>query len=252
MTVGSRVYRTGTEARYPAITQRGTLKPTQLVHLLDEVSAGWWRETAGLDRWSYFERHRVRAVVRYVQAYTPPVRVLPGAPLDAELAVTLGVDRRGWYGGHDELTLRDADGTVVAVWTSRWTWLDAGAGARPTPRTEAPPGFGGDSPLLPELPRRPRSGGTETAAFTFSDRETDLNDHVFFACYLERGENALADAGVPAGRTDTSRCWYLRPAQAGQSITPAVTETAHGHVVELRFGAGGFPAAVCEYASIER
>jgi hypothetical protein len=238
-------------ASYPAITQRGTVKPTHVLQMFEDVAAGWWRDVAGTDRWSYFARHEVRVLVRYVAVHTPAVRVTPGTPLGAELAVVLGPDpRHGRYGGHDELTVRAPDDTVVARWTSQWYWLDWRTDGAPTPRNQPPPDLPVPPTPLPQLPARPRGGdSTVLSEFIFTERETDLNNHVFFVAYLERGENTLADAGVTTGQFDTCRCWYLRPAQAGWSIVPAVDATADRCAIELRLASGGPPAAVLEYAT---
>ena len=72
------------------------------------------------------------------------------------------------------------------------------------PSTEAPP---------------PSSARADGGRFRWTSRETDVNHHVTAYAYLERAENALADARLDTGCLHRAGMWFRRPSRLGELMT---------------------------------
>ena len=67
--------------------------------------------------------------------------------------------------------------------------------------------------------RRPRHRRERTAVGFWRRRETDVNHHVTAYAYLERAENALADARLDTGCLHRAGMWFRRPSRLGELMT---------------------------------
>jgi hypothetical protein len=111
----------------------------------------------------------------------------------------------------------------VAEWSCDWLWLDLRSGGTAGFLRYPPRNLDVDLVELDRPDRRPDVAVGGGLDFRWSRRETDLNGHVFFMCYLERAENALADlhGGFDA---DEWELWYSMPSFAGERMRLRVAE----------------------------
>lgn len=246
--------RTACRAHIPfeALTQAGALKETCLPQLLRTAGTRWWHEHLGRDWDAYLAEESVRPLVAYLRISCAATSL--GAGTEANLAIEVAhghiPDWRGngaRFGGFDRLQVTvDGHAAPVATWVCLWYWLAFEPGTVPTFVESPPPGLLRQDPQLPRVPPRPDGGSAEPVAeLTWTPRESDLNEHVFFMSYLERGQNALADAGLPA-TYETTEIWYGQPAFSGQHMAVAVDQRDAGSVVVVirRADTGGVCARI--------
>jgi hypothetical protein len=196
-----------------------------LLPALRAAGAAWWQRYPGQDWDDYCRREMVRPVVTHLRVSTPPTRLDQGEPVEITLSIGMGVlaGRSGdRYGGHDELVVR-ADGQPVAEWSCDWLWLDLRSAGMAGFLRHPPRNLGVDLVELARPARRPDVAGGRDLDFRWTRRETDLNGHVFFLCYLERAENALADVdhGFDANEWEL---WYTMPSFVGERMRLSLPE----------------------------
>ena len=126
------------------------------------------------------------------------------------------------YGGYDEIELSDAEQAPLGWWSQHWLWFSHERGApldRPAPGIEID-----QTDELPPVPARPDASSASAAEhrFRWAVRETDMNNHVTFAAYLERAENALAGAQLDAASPDRASMWFRRPSFAGELVRSVI------------------------------
>jgi len=213
---------------WPDIDQDGLLKFSSIIRFVTAGYAGMFPLLMTSSRAEYFATHGLRPIVRYVDMAREP----DGAKLDAEISVRFTVrlgfvlDRRSEsrrYGGHDTIRLVDEHGDTLGRWTQHWLWFVAN---KDTLLLEAAPGFNVDqSEELPSTEAPPRSLiGADGGRFRWTPRETDINHHVSAAAYLERAENALADARFCTYRVHGASMWFRRPSFLGDLMTSSFEE----------------------------
>lgn len=213
------------------------LKETFLPQLLRTAGTRWWQQHVGRDWDAYLVEEGVRPLVAYLGVSCAATPLHGGTEADLCIEVAHGhiPDRRGdgaRFGGFDRLEVTlDGHAAPIATWTCLWYWLTFTPGAVPAFVGAPPPGLLPRDPQLPQAPVRPDDSAAEPVAeFTWTARESDLNEHVFFMAYLERGQNALADAGL-RGAYGTTEVWYGQPAFAGQRMAVAVDRQDPGSAV---------------------
>lgn len=228
-----------------AVDQDRRLKPSHMMRLFDAAAQHWWTTVTGMGRHEFCERAGVRVFMSQLGIAIADGPVLPGDQVTVRMDSIAGADAGGRrYGGDDLVTVTAADGRELARWTGRWWWLNWGDGG-PQGFTAAPPaGLSVVMTDLPVPPAPPRpSVGAPSSSFTWSARDTDVNDHVYFLAYRERAENALAEFGAATARVRAIECFYRRPCVAGQAMHAVVTPVDVGLLVELRHAATGAVAA---------
>jgi hypothetical protein len=234
---------------YEAVDQNRRLKPSHMMRLFDAAAQHWWTTVTGAARHEFCERAGVRIFMNQLGISTSDVPVTPGDQVSVRMDSITGAEASGKrYGGDDLVTVTAADGRELARWTGRWWWLNWGDSG-PTGFASAPPA--GVSASIHDLPAPlvppPPSDVAHRGSFTWSLRDTDVNNHVYFLAYLERGENALAEYGAAADTIRSVECFYLRPCVAGQPMNVAVSPVDVGFLVELRHAASGKAAASLTY-----
>lgn len=234
------------EIIYENLTQDGGIKPTSLVQPLRAAGAQWWATHTGLDWASYCNDRNLRPLVTYLATETPAKGLASGSSVHANLTIAMGriPGRKPGtyrYGGLDRLELVTEDHQLVASWVCLWFWLSIQDGALPGFLTDPPDDLPARQADLPSVPLAPRlTNSQERERFKWTARETDLNNHVFFLSYLDRGENALANIGCPAPAI--CEAWYSRPAFLGETmVVDAEKSDPPGQLLRI----GRTPEDVC-------
>jgi hypothetical protein len=134
-----------------------------------------------------------------VGAYVSTLGHLPGAP-----------DR---YGGVDAIEW-SVDGEPVVTCRHHWLWFSPAKNAL---LDDPAPGFSIDqSTSLDEPPAIPTlDGAREVGTFRWTLRESDINEHVNAVAYVERAENAAADAEADGRALRRAGIWFRRPSFTG-------------------------------------
>ena len=238
------------------IDQGRRIKFTSMIRFVAAGYAGLFSQLRTVDRADYFTTHGLTPITTYVQLE----RASSSAPLDTEIeldyGVTLGfVHRRQSdlrrYGGYDEIEFSDAERVPLAWYTQHWLWFSQEHGApleRPAPGLEID-----QTDELPPAPARPdaSSGSAAEHRFRWALRETDMNNHVTFAAYLERAENALADAQLDAASPDQASMWFSRPSFAGESMRSVIGDNDGAFLVQFMRGQSGELCATLSLSSRE-
>jgi hypothetical protein len=214
------------------VDQDGLLKPSSMFRFVAAGYAGMFPLLTESPRAEYFATHDLQPIMRHMEVAREP----RGARLDAGLSVRftarLGFTRDARsesrrFGGHDAIHLVDAHGETLARWTQDWLWFAPKTGAL---LAEPAPGLRTDqSDELPSPEAPPRSSAeAEGGRFRWTQRETDVNRHVTASAYLERAENAVADAGLDAGGLHHADLWFRRPSLVGDLMTSSCDEHDDG------------------------
>jgi hypothetical protein len=196
------------------VTGRGTVQQRELFRLMERTGPQWWRPAAGMTREQFWTTRQCALMAR-----SSTIRILqsgcrPNDQVTVEHVITHGrrerPQREPEYGFVDELrVLREADGAVLADLTMNTVWVDAGENG---PRIAPAPPRGLNCPLreLPAIEPLPAvAEPLATARFHWTERECDVtNRHVSFPSYVERAENALADAGLAMPERPVWQGWY--------------------------------------------
>jgi len=203
------------------IDQDRRIKFSSMIRLVGAGYTGLFSQLTTVERADYFADHGLTPITTHAQLE----RVSSSTPLDTEVELRYGVTlgfmsgRRSAarrFGGHDEIELSDAERVPLGWWSQHWLWFSQEQGApleRPAPGLEID-----QTDELPPVPTRPdpSSGTAAGRPFRWALRETDMNNHVTFAAYVERAENALADAQLDAASLNRASIWFSRPSFAGE------------------------------------
>ena len=227
------------------LSQGSLLKPTAVWDLMSAALNEFWPLATGGSGNDFLARTDVRTLLMQVALERSREPVPDEHDLTVDFATTLGAlpgdqARPPRYGGIDRVVLRDParppGQDVVARWTAHWLWFRAADDGGMTLLHQPAPGVIVDQDDELEAPPRPpvAEGAAAGLPFRWTARETDTNDHVFSLSYLERAENALADAGVDTAALHGWRVWYQRPSFLREQMSPAV-EAGNGEwTVALR------------------
>lgn len=220
------------------VDQEGRIKFSSIVRYVMAGYEGLFPQLGtSSSRAEYFANHGLQPITTYAELERAPRRAALDVDVDltyrATLGFELGKDGAPRYGGHDEIQLACADGEPLALWRQHWLWVSQDRGAlldRPAPAVTAV-----QSAELPSPPRPPAVDPQDAAVgrFRWALRETDVNHHVNLAAYLERVENALADADLDSVPPDRASVWFRRASFAGESMTTAIVEQEGSFVVRL-------------------
>jgi hypothetical protein len=238
------------------IDQDRRIKFSSMIRFVGAGYAGLFSELRTIDRADYFTTHGLTPITTYAQLG----RASRSTPLDTEIELrygaTLGFVRGRQsdllrYGGYDEVELSDAERAPVGSWSQHWLWFSQKRGA---PLDGPAPGLDIDqTDELPPVPERPDATSDSVAEhrFRWALRETDINSHVTSSAYLERGENALADAQLNAASPDWARVWFSRPSFAGELMLSVIGDDDGSFVVQfLREQSGELCATLCFRAAV--
>lgn len=212
------------EIAFETLNQDQFLKPTQVYRYGEAAGARWWQDMVGVSFSDYFLQHFNGSVLTYLRIQVEPVKLMPQQTLRVTVQSLLGKyppakGKAARYGGHDIVTLATEDGQVVARLWGYWLWFHFPMdGGKPGTLTEPPPIFEPIDRELAAQPPLPEVAGDHVNSFAWTLRETDLNRHATSLAYLERAENAVADAGVALNGVGTSEIWYLKPGFPGQRM----------------------------------
>jgi hypothetical protein len=238
------------------IDQDRRIKFSSMIRFVGAGYAGLFSQLTPIDRADYFTTHGLTPITTYAQLE----RASRSTPLDTEIELRYGAtlgfvrgresDLRR-YGGYDEIELSDAERAPVVSWSQHWLWFSQKRG---TPLDRPAPGLEIDqTDELPPAPARPdaSSGSAAEHRFRWALRETDINNHVTFAAYLERAENALADAQLNAASPDRVSVWFSRPSFAGELMHSVIADDDGAFVVQfLREQSGELCATLCLRAAV--
>lgn len=245
---------TGDRARFEDIDQGRTFKWAAILRVVAqghaEAPEGIW---PGGTRAEYSARHGIQSIVSYFEIVRGPHRPMPDEKLELRYERQLGhtLDRTGIarrYGGIDTTWITDHAGLPLVQARHHWLWFRPQYGGL---LTTPAPGFAADqSTELPAPPRRPappRPAATGTP-FRWARRETDLNRHVTFSAYVERAENALADAGTDIGGQPCLAAWFRRPSFMADTMTTTTDSTHDTDTVGLVHKKSGAVCAVLRWS----
>jgi hypothetical protein len=214
------------------------LKFSSMIRFVGAGYTGLFSQLTTIDRADYFTTHGLTPIATYAQLE----RASRSTPLDTEIELrygaTLGFVRGRQsdlrrYGGYDEIELSGAERAALGWWSQHWLWFSREHGSpldRPAPGLEID-----QNDELPPAPARPdpSSGSAAEHRFRWALRETDLNNHVTFAAYVERAENALADAQLDAASPDRVSIWFSRPSFAGELMHSMIGEVDGAFIVQF-------------------
>jgi hypothetical protein len=233
------------------IDQDRRIKFTSMIRFVAAGYAGLFSQLRTVDRADYFTTHGLTPITTYVQLE----RASRTTPLDIEIELRYGAtlgfvhgrqsDLRR-YGGYDEIELSDAERAPLGWWSQHWLWFSQEHGApldRPAPGIEID-----QTDELPPVPARPDPSSASAAEhrFRWALRETDINNHVTFAAYLERAENALADAQLDAVAPDRASMWFRQPSFAGELMRSVIGDDDDAFLVQfMRNQSGELCATLC-------
>jgi hypothetical protein len=215
---------TTVEIAFETLNQQQFLKPTQVYRYGETAGARWWQNMLGRSFSEYYLEHFIGSVLTYLRIQVLPVKLMPQQILQVKVQSLLGkyppaMDKPPRYGGQDILTLATEGGETVARLWGYWLWFHFPMdGGKPGTLTAPPPVFTPVERTLEAQPAMPEAAGDKVQSFVWTLRETDLNRHATSLAYLERAENAAADAGVALNPVGTSEIWYLKPGFSGQRM----------------------------------
>jgi hypothetical protein len=233
------------------IDQDRRIKFSSVIRFVGAGYAGLFSQLTTIDRADYFTAHGLTPITTYAQLE----RTSGSPPLDTEIELrygaTLGFARGRQsdlrrYGGYDEIELSEAEQAPLGWWSQHWLWFSQEHGApldRPAPGLEI-----AQTDELPPVPARPDPSSPSAAEhrFRWALRETDMNNHVTFAAYLERAENALADAQLDAASPDQVSIWFRRPSFAGELMRSVIGNDDGAFLVQfMREQSGELCATLC-------
>lgn len=136
------------------------------------------------------------------------------------------------YGAVDSIDLEVAGGDVLASCRHHWMWFHrerAEVAAAPVPGVLV-----GQDSELSRPPRRPDTSAAETVSrFRWTLRESDINQHANVAAYVERAENAAAEADVDTAAPRRAAMWFRRPSFSGDWMEARVVSDGRDVVVDL-------------------
>jgi hypothetical protein len=239
------------------IDQDRRIKFSSMIRFVGAGYAGLFSQLTTVDRADYFTTHGLTPITTYAQLE----RASRSTPLDTEIELSYGVtlgfvrgrrqsDLRR-YGGYDEIELSDAERAPLGWWSQQWLWFSQEHGA---PLDRPAPGLDFDqTDELPAVPARPdpSSGSAAEHRFRWALRETDINNHVTFAAYLERAENTLADAQLNAASPDRASIWFSRPSFAGELMHSVIGDDDGAFTVHfLREQSDELCATLCLRAAV--
>jgi len=238
------------------IAQDGSLKPTAEGTYL-QAGDEWidLPHRGGLGTQAYVERHGVRTLGVWCASRQGPgqARMHEEHPLRVRRGL-------GWFrwrdgsrrhGGWEIHELHDGDGRLLMRWEHKWLFFRQAPDGSLSFLDQGAPGIDEEQDLeLEALDDRPALGGPGQAVdFTWTLRETDQNQHVFYRSYLERTENVLADAGVDVSAFPARATWYAAPALLGDPMTGLVEQRDGDVLVALTRSRDG---AACTLARFWR
>jgi hypothetical protein len=209
------------------VDQDGLLKFSSIFRFVAAGYAGMFPLLTERERAAYFATHELQPIVRQVEIARDPRGAQLDAGLSVHFAVQLGftLDGRSGlrrYGGHDAIQLVGEHGETLGGWTQHWLWFVPKTGT--LLREPAPELSADQSEELPSAEAPPHSStGVQVGRFRWTPRETDVNRHVTGSAYLERAENAVADA-LSAHRLHRASMWFRRPSLLGDLMTSSVEE----------------------------
>jgi hypothetical protein len=220
------------------IDQDRRVKFSSVIGFVGAGYSGLFSQLTTVDRVDYFTTHGLTPITTHAQLE----RASRDTPLDTEVElrynVTLGFVRgrrsdMRRYGGYDDIELRDAERVLLGWWSQHWLWFSQERGApldRPAPELEID-----QTDELPPVPTRPDScsGNSVENRFRWALRETDINNHVSFAAYLERAENAVADAQLDVASPDRVSIWFSRPSFAGELMHSVICADEGAFLVQF-------------------
>ena len=239
------------------IDQDRRIKFSSMIRLVGAGYTGLFSQLTTVDRADYFTAQGLTPITTYAQLE----RVSSSVKLDTEVELrygaTLGFVRGGRsevfrFGGNDEIELSDAERVPLGWWSQRWLWFSQEHGA---PLDRPAPGLDVDqTDELTPVPPRP-DPSSDTAAehrFRWALRETDMNNHVTFAAYLERAENALADAQLEPASPDRVSIWFSRPSFTGELMHSVIGDDEGALLVQFSRAQSGELCATLALRAVER
>lgn len=136
------------------------------------------------------------------------------------------------YAAVDSVDIELANGEALATCQHYWMWFHR---QQQLIATEPVPGVIVEQDTeLPRPPRRPEtSDARQISTFRWTVRESDINRHVNVGAYVERAENAAADADVDTAVLRRAAMWFRRPAFSGDRTEARVLHDDSSIVVDL-------------------
>ena len=124
------------------------------------------------------------------------------------------------------------NGDVMATCRHDWIWFDRRDSAVAT--APVPGVIVDQDDELTRPPRRPDTSGAEpVSTFRWTLRESDINRHVNVGAYVERAENAAADAAADTASLRKAALWFRRPSFSGDRMEARVLHDDASIVVDL-------------------
>ena len=239
------------------IDQDRRIKFSSMIRLVGAGYTGLFSQLTTVDRADYFTAHGLTPITTYAQLERVSSRTKLDTEVDLSYGATLGFVRGGRsdvfrFGGYDEIELSDAERVPLGWWSQRWLWFSQKTGApldRPAPGLEVD-----QTAELPSVPTRPDPSSNIAAEhrFRWALRETDMNNHVTFAAYLERAENVLADAQLDPASPDRVSIWFSRPSFAGELVHGVIGDGDGALLVQFSRAQSAELCATLALGAVER
>lgn len=231
------------EIQFESVTQDARLKPSEIYRYGDSLNTVWWRNAIGKTHSDYYKETFVGAVLTHLVVTLDEGRVLPQDQATLRFQTRLGRlpgpnGKTPRYGGIDRIEIINPRGTRAGSVESVWYWFKGAPGEKPGTMEAPPPLFPPCDRMLEAGPPPPALHPVDQPAvanrFTWTDRETDLNRHVNSVAFVERIENALADADPEGPRPKAFELWYHKPGFRGQRMETCLSPREGGTLVLIR------------------
>lgn len=221
---------------FDALDQHGRVKRSAVARF---VMDGYGRAPGWGARGEHIATTGLSPITTYLEVTREPHQLHVDQRLEIQFANEYGFvpgrdDASPRYGGRDRIEITDEHGTIVARWRQHWLWHRVETGE--LVHTPAPGVPVGQEQLLDGPPPRPGlDQPVDRRPFRWTTRETDVNQHINVLGYLERAENALADAdGLDPDRATDVRLWFRRPAFLADAMVADTGRHQDVLLVELR------------------
>jgi hypothetical protein len=206
------------------IDQHRVIKLSSCVRLVWDGYSQFTPRGAGKTRAEYFTETGWQPITTYLEVTGTGRKAHIDDALTGTFDCTVGhltgaTDR---YGGVDSIEW-SVDGEPLVTCRHHWLWFSPATNSL---LDHPAPDFAIDqSEELAEPPVPPSlDGAREVSSFRWTLRESDINQHVNAVAYIERAENAVADADAEDQELRQAGIWFRRPSFTGErAVARAVT-----------------------------
>jgi hypothetical protein len=225
-----------------SVTGAGALQMKDLFTAMEHTGPQWWHTVAGIGRQEFWDRAGRTLVGRLFTILIERNDCHPDEQVEIRHEILHG--HRPWRGDQREWGFADivdvsrVDGPRLGRLVNDTVWVELKE-TGPAVATTGPDGLDCPDVELPPIDRMPvLEEPKELGTFRWTVRESDINGHVSQVSYLDRAENALADAGVQLTVPFRCQAWFKRPAFTLEE-TVALVEQVDEATTRVGFAGAG-------------